>query len=72
MFTGIVQAKCKVERISRKPGLITTTVCLPPVLRQEVNLGASIANDGVCLTVTSFDEKTGLVRSLPRNQKDVL
>jgi riboflavin synthase len=61
MFTGIVQTKCTINRIESKPGLVTIGITLPVQLREDVNLGASIAIDGVCLTVTAFDEQSGLV-----------
>ena len=61
MFTGIVQAKVKVDAIERKPGLITLDITLPSAYADNIKLGASIAVDGVCLTVTYFDVKTGRV-----------
>jgi riboflavin synthase len=61
MFTGIVQAKCQIESIDLTQGLMTIAIILPKSLRGDVNLGASIAVDGVCLTVTSYDSSSGLV-----------
>lgn len=61
MFTGIVQTQCPIESLITKPGLITIGIILPVQLRDDVSLGASIAVDGVCLTVTEFHQDSGLV-----------
>ncbi len=61
MFTGIVQSKCQIQGLIKKQGLLTISIILPEQLRADVNLGASIAIDGVCLTVTSYDQTIGLV-----------
>lgn len=61
MFTGIVQSKCQIQQVIKQPGLLTIAIVLPENLRHGVNLGASIAIDGVCLTVTSYNQNTGLV-----------
>ncbi|MFN4116299.1 MAG: riboflavin synthase subunit alpha [Inhella sp.] len=52
MFTGIVQGVAQVERIERRDGLQTLTLALPPGFDAELSIGASVACDGVCLTVT--------------------
>ena len=64
MFTGIVQAKIQVHRLQLQlqPGLLSLSLQLPSSIADDVNLGASIAIDGVCLTVTSFDVKSSLVQ----------
>lgn len=61
MFTGIVQTQCNIHSIITQSGLITISIILPEFLRENINLGASIAIDGVCLTVTSFDAVSGEV-----------
>ena len=61
MFTGIVQTKCQIQGLKQQTGLLTISIILSEHLRNDVNLGASIAIDGVCLTVTSFDQQSGLV-----------
>ncbi|KFZ38438.1 riboflavin synthase subunit alpha [Shewanella mangrovi] len=53
MFTGIVQAKCEVRSIDKKVGLHTLGVAIPQALRSDLQIGASVANNGVCLTVTA-------------------
>ncbi|MFQ6370922.1 riboflavin synthase subunit alpha [Shewanella sp. YIC-542] len=52
MFTGIVQARGKVLAIEKKPGLHTLQIALSPELLEGLQTGASVANNGVCLTVT--------------------
>jgi len=51
MFTGIVQACVPITSCQDKPGLKTFSLHLPETLDKNVKLGASIAIDGVCLTV---------------------
>ncbi|WP_028115402.1 riboflavin synthase [Ferrimonas senticii] len=58
MFTGIVQAAVAVAEIIDQPQLRTLVVPLPEALRQDLQIGASVANNGVCLTVTKLaDDK---------------
>ncbi len=52
MFTGIVQATCEVVAINKKDGLNTLEIAMEPGLREGLITGASVANNGVCLTVT--------------------
>ncbi|QGS49837.1 riboflavin synthase [Shewanella putrefaciens] len=52
MFTGIVQATCEVVAIHKKDGLNTLEVAFKPDLHEGLAIGASVANNGVCLTVT--------------------
>ena len=61
MFTGIVQAKCDIKRVTGDDQLSTLALDLPESLRQNVELGASIAINGVCLTVKTYDQQTGRV-----------
>lgn len=53
MFTGIVQADCEVLSIEKKPGLYTLGIAMPPTMSAGLEIGASVANNGVCLTVTA-------------------
>ena len=55
MFTGIVQGVASVHALSDREGLRTFTLSFPQGFLQGVEIGASIAVDGVCLTVTRFD-----------------
>lgn len=52
MFTGIVQAVATIAAIEDRPGLRTFTMAFPPGFAEGLEIGASVAHDGVCLTVT--------------------
>jgi len=52
MFTGIVQGTARVRGLSDLEGLRSFTLELPPGLAAGLEIGASVACDGVCLTVT--------------------
>ena len=54
MYTGIVQATCALSFVERKPNLLQFGLCLPETLSADVTLGASIAVNGCCFTVTSM------------------
>ncbi|MEI8011324.1 MAG: riboflavin synthase [Candidatus Omnitrophota bacterium] len=51
MFTGIIEAQGIVKALERTKNLLTLAVKSPRVF-DDVRAGDSIANDGVCLTVT--------------------
>ena len=55
MFTGIVQGIATVGSLTQRPGLTTFTLEFPPGFADGLALGASVAVDGVCLTVTGRD-----------------
>jgi riboflavin synthase len=57
MYSGITRGVFPVVALERKPGAIHFEVELPAELLRGVELGASIAIDGVCLTVVSFDAR---------------
>ena len=57
MFTGIVEARCKVESAAPSGGGLTLTLDLSP-LEGELTLGESISVNGVCLTVSALDGST--------------
>ena len=52
MFTGIVQAVATVSALVDKPGLRSFTLAFPHGFCDELEIGASVSVDGVCLTVT--------------------
>lgn len=52
MFTGIVQAVATVSMLADKPGLRSFTLAFPKGFCDQLEIGASVAVDGVCLTVT--------------------
>jgi riboflavin synthase len=56
MFTGIVQGMADVVSIERKTGLQTHTLRMPPPLCDNLTIGASIAHNGCCLTVTDIED----------------
>lgn len=55
MFTGIVQFKTVAHHVVEKAGLKSFSITLPNEYASNVLIGASIAIDGVCLTVVSID-----------------
>ena len=52
MFTGIVQGLATVAEMTDLPGLRSFTLNFPPGFDAGLEIGASVACDGVCLTVT--------------------
>lgn len=58
MFTGIVQGVARIERLHRAGDVVTLTLGFPGGALEGASVGCSISVAGVCLTVTSFDEKT--------------
>lgn len=54
MFTGIVQGLATVRSITDRPGLRSFTLNFPPGFCDGLAVGASVAVDGVCLTVTTL------------------
>ncbi len=56
MYTGIVQGLLPVKHIDRKEGLTTFSLQLPDELMDDLQTGASIAVNGVCLTVARIDD----------------
>lgn len=55
MFTGIVQGLATLERVDARPGLSTLALAFPQQQVQQVSVGASVAINGTCLTVTRQD-----------------
>ncbi|HEY5808260.1 MAG TPA: riboflavin synthase subunit alpha [Povalibacter sp.] len=53
MFTGIVKGLGTIAAIERRPGLVTFTIELPAGAEADLEIGASVSVDGVCLTVIS-------------------
>jgi riboflavin synthase len=53
MFTGIVQGIAQVQSITQRPGLVSLQLQLPAAFDDGLAVGASVAVDGVCLTVTA-------------------
>ncbi|TNG93907.1 riboflavin synthase subunit alpha [Pasteurellaceae bacterium USgator11] len=55
MFTGIIQGKARIESIETKKDFKTHIIKMPSDLLDGLKLGASVAHNGVCLTVTEID-----------------
>lgn len=55
MFTGIVQTTLTIASLAQKPGLSTFALDLPASMLNGLTLGASVALNGTCLTVTNID-----------------
>ncbi|MBK7061251.1 MAG: riboflavin synthase subunit alpha [Rubrivivax sp.] len=54
MFTGIVQGIAHVARVNDRPGLRSFRLQFPPGFADGLAIGASVAVDGTCLTVTAL------------------
>ncbi|SBT82055.1 Riboflavin synthase [secondary endosymbiont of Trabutina mannipara] len=55
MFTGIIQATAPIIAIKEKKFFRTHYVRLPVALLPNLNIGASVAHNGCCLTVTGIN-----------------
>ncbi|MBS0494993.1 MAG: riboflavin synthase subunit alpha [Proteobacteria bacterium] len=58
MFTGIVQATAAIAAIEDRAGLRTFSIEFPSGFCVDLAIGASVAVDGVCLTVTEIVSPT--------------
>ena len=54
MFTGIVQGLAEISAIEDRGEFRRHTITLPPELAQDMTIGASVAHNGCCLTITEF------------------
>ena len=55
MFTGIIQGMAPVVSINKQQNFQTHIIRLPEELMQGLALGASVAHNGCCLTVTHIE-----------------
>ncbi|WP_027966735.1 riboflavin synthase [Halomonas halocynthiae] len=55
MFTGIVQGTAELVTINEADAFRTHVLALPGAMRDGLEVGASVAHNGVCLTVTHID-----------------
>jgi riboflavin synthase len=67
MFTGIIQAMSEVINYEEKGDINLLTLKIPE--DWELTIGQSIACDGVCLTVVSFDKEQFTVELMPETTK---
>ena len=56
MYTGIVQKVCKVTDVVAKEGISRLIVFLDDDMLDGLKIGASVAIDGVCLSVVNIDK----------------
>ena len=54
MFTGIVQGMAQIKAIIGKANFRTHVVEMPQEMLKGLQIGASVAHNGVCLTVTEI------------------
>jgi len=55
MYTGIIHGTYPIVRLERKPGLISFTIEVGDELVKGIKQGASLAIDGVCLSVVAIE-----------------
>ena len=56
MFTGIVQGTAQIKAIIEKANFRTHVVEMPQEMLKGLQIGASVAHNGVCLTVTTIQD----------------
>lgn len=64
MFTGIIEEVGKVKSVVRNSNSIRLTIQASKVL-EDVKVGDSIATNGICLTVTTFDNNSFTADVMP-------
>ena len=64
MFTGIIEEIGKIKSIERHANSIKLTVSANKIM-SDMHIGDSIATNGICLTVTSFDSSSYTVDVMP-------
>ncbi|MGB7997800.1 MAG: riboflavin synthase subunit alpha, partial [Photobacterium halotolerans] len=55
MFTGIIQCTAEIIEINKKKDFQTHVIQLPDELLPGLEIGASVAHNGCCLTVTHIN-----------------
>jgi riboflavin synthase len=55
MYTGIVQAMLPITSVDKQEGLTTFSITMPEQHLVDLNIGASVAVNGTCFTVTRID-----------------
>lgn len=58
MFTGIVEGKAELRSVKQHDGFTRWVIDLPPMHGENLEIGASVALDGVCLTVVEIDGRS--------------
>jgi riboflavin synthase len=65
MFTGLIQTMAPVLNAEHSTQGTKLTVQVPPAYVGKLTLGASVALDGVCTTVVSFDDEQFVIEASP-------
>lgn len=68
MFTGIVEEKGEIKKVTKKGTSMQLTLAAQTVLT-DVSIGDSIAVNGVCLTVIGYNETTFTVDIMPETYR---
>jgi len=58
VFSGIVEATAIVTSVTKHKGLYNLEIEVPDNFSTDIQIGASVCVDGVCLTVSSIKEQT--------------
>ncbi|MGO4888279.1 riboflavin synthase [Anaerobacillus sp. MEB173] len=69
MFTGIIEEIGTIEQMKQSGDAIVMTIQASHIL-SDVQIGDSIAVNGVCLTVTSFDKQRFTVDMMPETVRN--
>lgn len=64
MFTGIIEEIGKIKSIERHSNSIKLTVAAKKIM-SDMHIGDSISTNGICLTVTTFNESSFTVDVMP-------
>ncbi|WEV40039.1 riboflavin synthase [Lactobacillus sp. ESL0681] len=69
MFTGIIQATGKITRLEITEKHAKLAIAAPKLAQENLPLGASIAVNGICLTVTDWTNDEFTVDVMPETMK---
>ena len=64
MFTGIIEEIGKIKSIERHSNSIKLTVAAKKIM-SDMHIGDSISTNGICLTVTTFNDNSFTVDVMP-------
>ena len=69
MFTGIIETTGTITRLEISEQLARLGICAPKLVQKDFPLGASIAVNGICLTVTAWSDNDFAVDVMPETMK---
>ena len=69
MFTGIIQTTGTITRLEISEQHARLGICAQKLLQKDLPLGASIAVNGICLTITDWSEEDFEVDVMPETMK---